>query len=44
MICVDVRYGSWLSIPLKLCLLTSSSTVRTDGGFSKPMGLGVEWT
>ena len=21
MICVDVRSGSWLSIPLKLCLL-----------------------
>ena len=36
-----VRSGSWLSIPLKLCLLPSSCTVTTDGGFPKPMGLGV---
>ena len=41
MICADVRSGSWLSIPLKLCLLPSSSIVTTDGGFPKPMGLGV---
>ena len=41
MICVVVRSGSWLSIPLKLCLLPSSCTVTTDGGFPKPMGLGV---
>ena len=41
MICVDVRSGSWLSIPLRLYLLPSSSTVRTDVGFPKPMGLGV---
>ena len=41
MICVDVRSGSWLSIPLKLCLLPSSSTVRTNVGLSKPRGLGV---
>ena len=39
MICVDIRSGSWLSIPLKLCLLPSSCYVTTDGGF--PMGLGV---
>ena len=39
MICVDVRSGS--SIPLKLCLLPSSCTVTTDGGFPKPMGVGV---
>ena len=36
MICVDVRSGSWLNIPLKLCLLPSSCTVRTDGGLPKP--------
>ena len=41
MICVDVRSGSWLSIPLKLCLLPSSCTVTTNGGFLKLMGLGV---
>ena len=41
MICVGVKSGSWLSIPLKLCLLPSSSTVRTDGGLPKPRGLGV---
>ena len=41
MICVDVRSGSWLSIPLKLCLLPSSCTVRTDGELPKPRGLGV---
>ena len=41
MICVVVRSGSWLSIPLRLCLLPSSCTVTTDGGFPKPMGLGV---
>ena len=41
MICVNVRSGSWLSIPLKLCLLPSSYTVRTDGGLPKPRGLGV---
>ena len=42
MICVVVRSGSWLSIPLKLCLmLPSSYTVTTDVGFPKPMGLGV---
>ena len=29
-ICVDVRSGSWLKIPLRLCLLPSSCTVRTD--------------
>ena len=40
MICVVVRSGSWLSIPL-VCLLPSSCTVTTDGGFPKPMGLGV---
>ena len=40
MICV-VRSGIWLSIPLKLYLLPSSCTVSTDGGFPKPMGLGV---
>ena len=40
MICIDVRSGSWLSIPLKLCLLPSSCTV-TDVGLPKPMGLGV---
>ena len=39
--CVDVRSGSWLSIPLKLCLLPSSCTVRTDVGFLKPSGLGM---
>ena len=39
-ICV-VRSGIWLSVPLKLCLLPSSCTVRTDGGFPKPMMLGV---
>ena len=38
MIYVDVRSGSWLSIPLKLCPLPSSCT---DGGFPKPSGLGV---
>ena len=32
MICVVVRSGSWLSIPLRLCLLPSSCTVTTDGG------------
>ena len=37
MICV-VRSGSWLSIPLKLCLLPSSCNVSTDGGFPKPAG------
>ena len=41
MICVDVRSGSWLSIPLKLCLLPLSCTVRTDVGLPKPSGLGV---
>ena len=41
MICVVVRSGSWLSIPLKLSLLPSSCTVTNDGGFPKPMGLGV---
>ena len=41
MICVDVRSGSWLSIPLMLCLLPSSCTVRTDVGLPKPSGLGV---
>ena len=41
MICVDLRSGSWLSIPLKLCPLPSSCTVRTDGGFSKPSGMDV---
>ena len=41
MICVDVRSGSWLSIPLKLCLLPASCTVRTDAGLPKPSGLGV---
>ena len=41
MISVDVRSGSWLSIPLKLCLLPSSCTVTADGGFPKPMVLGV---
>ena len=41
MICFDVRSGSWLSIPLQLCLLPSSYTVTTDGGFLKPMELGV---
>ena len=41
MICVDVRSGSWLSIPLMLCLRPSSCTVRTDGGLPKPSGLGV---
>ena len=41
MIYVDVRSCSWLSIPLRLCLLLSSCTVRTDVGFLKPMGLGV---
>ena len=40
MICVDVRSGSWLSIPFKLCLLPSSCTVRTDVGLPKPSGLG----
>ena len=40
MICV-ARPGSWLSIPLKLGLLPSSCNVSTDGGFPKPMGLGV---
>ena len=40
MICV-VRSGIWLSIPLKLCLLPSSCTVSTDGGFPKAMELGV---
>ena len=40
MICV-VRSGIWLSIPLKLGLLPSSCTVSTDGGFPKPIGLGV---
>ena len=40
MICV-VRSGIWLSIPLKLCLLPSSYTVSTDGGFPKPMGFAV---
>ena len=41
MICVDVRSGNWLNIPLKLCLLPSSYTVRTDVGLPKTMGLGV---
>ena len=41
MICVVVRSDSWLSIPLKFCLLSSSCTVTTDRGFLKPMGLGV---
>ena len=41
MICVDVRSGSWLSISLKLCLLPSSCTARTDVGFPKPSGLSV---
>ena len=41
MICVDVRSGNWLSIPLRLRLLSSSCTVRTDVGFPKPSGLGV---
>ena len=41
MIYVVVRSGSWLSIPLKLCLLPLSCTVATDGGFPKLMGLGV---
>ena len=41
MICVVVRSGSWLSIPLMLCLLLSSCIVTTDGGFLKPMGLRV---
>ena len=41
MICVDVRSGSWLSIPLKLRLLPSSCSVTTHGGFPKPMGLSV---
>ena len=41
MICVDVRSGSWLSIKLRLCLLPSSCTVRTDVGFPKPSGLGM---
>ena len=41
MICVDVRSGRWLSIPLKLCLLPLSCTARTDVGFPKPSGLGV---
>ena len=41
MICVDVRSGSWLKIPLRLCLLASFCTVRTDVGLLKPMGLGV---
>ena len=39
MICVNVRSGSWLNIPLKLCLLPSSCTVRADVGLLKPMGL-----
>ena len=39
MICVVVRFGSSLSIPLKL--YASSCTMTTDGGFPKPMGLGV---
>ena len=30
MICVVVRSGSWLSIPLSLCLLPSSCIVTTD--------------
>ena len=38
MICV-VRSGSWLSIVV--VLLPSSCNVSTDGGFPKPMGLGV---
>ena len=38
MICV-VRSGSWLSTPLKLCLLPSSCTVTTDGGH-KASGAG----
>ena len=41
MICVVVRSDSWLSIPLKLCLLPSCCTVTNDGGFPKPMGLVV---
>ena len=41
MICVGVRSGSWLNIPLRLCLLPSSCTVRADVGLLKPMGLGV---
>ena len=41
MICVDVRSGSWLSIPLRLSLLPSFCTVRTDVGLPKPIGLGV---
>ena len=41
MICV-VRSGIWLSILLKLCLLPSTCTVSSDGGFPKPMGLGVQ--
>ena len=44
MICVDVRSGSRLNIPLKLCLLNSSCTVRTNVGLPKPMGLGREYT
>ena len=36
-----VRSGIWLGIPFKLCLLPSSCTVSTDGGFPKPLGLGV---
>ena len=35
------RFGIWLSIPLKLCLLPSSCTMSTDVGFPKSMGLGV---
>ena len=51
MICVDVRSGSWLSIPLKLCLLPSSCSVYCPHpvllellelvGLPKPSGLGV---
>ena len=42
MICVVARSGSLLSIPHKLCLLPSPCTVIPDGGFPKPMGLGVQ--
>ena len=35
-----VRSGSWLSIPLKLCLLPSSCNVSTEWRVSKANGAG----